>query len=71
MIEILGFDSEVLSVLSGMQLLLVSAQRLPHVERILAIFPSRRVVTVVVDHTTEDAVARKKTPSISARLLEH
>ena len=66
MIEILGLDSKILAVLSNMLLPFVSAQRLPHIESIFAIFPSCRVVTIVVDHTTEDAVAGR-TSSISAR----
>lgn len=57
MVQVLWLYFKVRSVLPCVLQLLVSTQRLSHIECIFASFSSRGVVAVVVDHLPEDTVA--------------
>lgn len=57
MIQVLRFHSEIFSVLSDMFQFLVPAQRLPHIERILACFSTSGIVIVIINYPAKDSVS--------------
>ena len=57
--HILGQDGVILAIGADMLTILVSCERLAHIEGILAVTAPRRIVAIVLQHAAVDGVARR------------